>query len=235
VVRKKADGGESVPAHVRVGNILKERGREVREGTRIEYVVTDGSTSPMTVIPAEDYTGAEADRFYLWENLVYPPTRALLEVAFPPADERGIPDPEHDWSRWAKVRPKRDRRVLEGQLAFDVGLAITDPVTPPLRAVGLLEEPKSDKRLSLPEEQEPPEQRELHVVFVSGDDAAMLDLEQALAARPGDDPLEVVAWEAGPDGRFEIGHFRRYVDFDAIVGDHHLRDMLRRLGAHFAA
>jgi DNA polymerase elongation subunit (family B) len=118
VVRQRSDGGESRPAHVEVAEILKTRGHEVREGTRIAYVVTDGSKSPMKVIPSEDYTGVEADRFYLWENLVYPPTKALLEGAYPPVDTRGRPIVEHDWERYLKVRPGRDRYALPGQLGL---------------------------------------------------------------------------------------------------------------------
>lgn len=74
-------GAASLP-HVRVAKILKDRGRQVMQGTKISYVVIDGKKSPMVVIPGEDYNG-ECDRVYLWEKLIYPPTQRFLEAAFP--------------------------------------------------------------------------------------------------------------------------------------------------------
>lgn len=94
-VRK--DGKDaSVPAHVRVAQVLQERGQDVQEGARIEYIVLDGSQSPQLVIPAEDWTG-ECDRFHLWESGVWPPTERLLLAAFP----------EIDWGAYTKARPRR--------------------------------------------------------------------------------------------------------------------------------
>lgn len=99
--RTKLDGtAAGQPPHVTVAKLLAARGQEVSEGTRIEYVVADGSASPARVIPAEDYTGVEADRIYVWESLVYPPTERLLTAAFPHA--------EAEWGEWARARaPKR--------------------------------------------------------------------------------------------------------------------------------
>lgn len=111
--KTKKDGTESVPAHVIVGRILEARGLDVGEGTRVEYVVVDGSKTPAVVIPGQDYAG-ECDRWYLWENLVYPPTQRLLEAAFV----------EHDWKTGLeKIRPATPRAKgapLPGQLALDV-------------------------------------------------------------------------------------------------------------------
>lgn len=87
------------PAHVQVARMLAERGRDVSKGTRIEYVVLDGEDR-LACVPAEDYTG-ELDRFYLWEDLVYPPTMRFLEAAFP--GER--------WDRWERVRPIKPKPV----------------------------------------------------------------------------------------------------------------------------
>ena len=96
----KQDGTDAAqPPHVVVAKLLKQRGRDVREGTRVEYFVVDGAVSPMKVLPAEDWKG-EFDRFYLWESLVYPPTQRLLEAAYP----------AHDWAAWAKVRPPKVRK-----------------------------------------------------------------------------------------------------------------------------
>jgi DNA polymerase elongation subunit (family B) len=82
-VRAKKDGSNArqLP-HIEVAKILAQRGRDVGEGTRISYVVTNGSTRPITVIPAEDWTG-EVDREAAWESLIAPPTIRVLEAAFP--------------------------------------------------------------------------------------------------------------------------------------------------------
>ncbi len=92
-------GGDSLP-HVRVAKVLAERGDQVGKGTKVQYVVTDASTSPMTVIPAEDWTGT-CDRIYLWESLVYPPSQRLLAAMFP--TQRDTLD------KYKKVRPKKTR------------------------------------------------------------------------------------------------------------------------------
>jgi DNA polymerase elongation subunit (family B) len=97
--KKKLDGADAAqPPHVQVAHILKKRGQDVREGTRIEYFVLDGNSAPMLVAPAADWTG-ECDRYYIWEDLVYPATQRLLEAAFP----------GHDWEVWRKVRPAKIR------------------------------------------------------------------------------------------------------------------------------
>lgn len=115
VTRMKKDGAPCADlAHVRVAKILKERGRDVAAGTRIEYIISDGSTSPAEVIPAEDYDGTNADRFHLWETEVWPASQRFLAAAFP----------DVAWDRFDKVRPpkpkapKKLKGVLEGQLAL---------------------------------------------------------------------------------------------------------------------
>lgn len=104
--------------HVQVARELRRRGQHIGEGTKIEYVVVDGSISPMRVIPADDYVG-DCDRFYLWENLVYPPTERLLSAAFP--------DMTSDWEAYGTVRPKKPRtrasKVPPGQLGMFAGQA----------------------------------------------------------------------------------------------------------------
>jgi DNA polymerase I len=86
------------PAHIRVAMMLRERGKDVSPGTRIRYVVIDGSKSPKVVIPAEDWTG-EYDCYAVWEDRLFPPTGRVLEVAFP----------NHNWKPWFRVRPKKRR------------------------------------------------------------------------------------------------------------------------------
>jgi DNA polymerase elongation subunit (family B) len=113
IAKPKLDGTPAAqPPQVQVAHILKARGQDVREGTRIDFFITDGAASPMKVAPAEDWQG-ECDRYHLWESLVYPATQRLLEAAFP----------THDWAGWAKVRPPKVRstkasRALVGQAAL---------------------------------------------------------------------------------------------------------------------
>jgi DNA polymerase elongation subunit (family B) len=116
-VRTKKDGARAEQAtHVEIARVLGDRGQEIREGARIEFVVVDGDVAPIRAIPAEDYDPNEsaknADRFYLWEQLVFPPSQRVLQAAFP----------DHDWSRWERVRPPKPRvrksKALPGQEAF---------------------------------------------------------------------------------------------------------------------
>ncbi len=98
-VKVKKDGTDGAqPPHVRVAKILEARGGDVRPGTRIEYVILDGTAKPALVIPAEDFKG-EADRYDLWESHVWPPTERLLMAAFPGAL----------WKTFGRVRPRKAR------------------------------------------------------------------------------------------------------------------------------
>jgi DNA polymerase elongation subunit (family B) len=105
--KTKKDGTQTADlAHVQVAKILKERGELIEEGTRIEYYVVDASESPMKVAPAVDYDG-KPDRYYVWEQRVYPATKTVLEATFPAAP--GMSADEllvRDWDRFLKVRPK---------------------------------------------------------------------------------------------------------------------------------
>ena len=107
---------QAVPPHVRVAEKLIAEGRELGEGSRVAYVVMDGSDG-IKAIPAHEYSG-ELDRYYLWENLVYPATQRVLEAAFP----------AEDWKTGLeRIRPKkpRGRKVLAGQ-----GSLFADPTDP---------------------------------------------------------------------------------------------------------
>lgn len=98
-VRQKKDGTEGAsPPHVRVAKMLKERGGDVGEGTRVAYFVVDGSGAPAVVAPASDWTG-QCDRFAVWEDQVWLPVERVLVAAFP----------SRDWSRHRGVRPKAPR------------------------------------------------------------------------------------------------------------------------------
>jgi DNA polymerase I len=85
--RRKSTKGNDVaqPPHVRVAQMLSARGVYVGMGSKIAYVVSDGKAKPQGVIPACDYAGS-CDRRYLWDDVVWAPTRRLLESAFPAED-----------------------------------------------------------------------------------------------------------------------------------------------------
>lgn len=115
-VRLKNDGQpQAEPPHIQIARQMKQRGEEVGVRTRIEYVVIDGGGDTLRVAPAAEYeAGAvEPDRYYLWENLVYPPSQRVLEAAFPDGE---------DWAHgYEKVRPRqapKRSRVNEAQVAF---------------------------------------------------------------------------------------------------------------------
>ena len=95
------------PVHVAIAKRLQEAGHDVSVGTRISYVVTDGSTSPIKAIPSQEYTGV-CDRHYIWEQLVWPPSYRLLRAMFP----------RFDWDYWNHSRPTSkynpDQLVLWG-------------------------------------------------------------------------------------------------------------------------
>lgn len=97
--KRKLDGtwARQLP-HVEMARILEARGRDVSEGSKIEYVIIDGSTKPVTVMPAEDWTG-KCDRYAIWDSQVSAPTLRVLKAAFP----------THDWGRWTRTRPKAPR------------------------------------------------------------------------------------------------------------------------------
>lgn len=87
-IRKDLDDYDDLP-HVTAARIMQAKGREVREGTKIQYVVVNGEKSAklnpkggQQVILAEDYTG-ECDRGWLWTVAVYPGTYRLVKAAFP--------------------------------------------------------------------------------------------------------------------------------------------------------
>lgn len=89
---------KTLPVHVRVAEKLLATGRSIGEGARVAYVIVDGSDG-IEAIPAEEYEG-QLDRYYLWENLVFPPTQRVLQAAFP----------EQDWVQGLeRIRPPKPR------------------------------------------------------------------------------------------------------------------------------
>jgi DNA polymerase elongation subunit (family B) len=84
--------------HVQVARILDANGIPQRMGDRIEFVITDGSTSPKTAVALADWDGVTIDRYQMW-HFVWVPTKRLLMGAFPDAD----------WDRWDMKRPPKPR------------------------------------------------------------------------------------------------------------------------------
>ena len=114
--RQKKDGDPvAQQPHVMLAHKLLERGLinsirshgllDVPAGTKIEFVVTDASCSPMKVVWGPEYKGGMYDRYSTWEDQVWPPIKRLLEAAFP----------AHVWIQYDKVRPKKQRKVCEEQ------------------------------------------------------------------------------------------------------------------------
>jgi len=101
-ISKALDLYETNGPHVRVARELEERGEDISEGTRVAYVVVDGSVSPSKVVPACDYEG-KFDRHHYWNKAIYPATMRVLAGAIP----------NSPWNRWIAKRPKK---ALPGQL-----------------------------------------------------------------------------------------------------------------------
>jgi DNA polymerase elongation subunit (family B) len=168
--KEKKDGTmSSPPAHIVVAKILEERGEDVSSGTRIDYIVVDGSARPLKCIPAADFTG-EFDRHYLWEDWVFPATQRLLVAAFK----------NHDWTSWAKTRPAKPRRRKsaqepEGQLGFltqeDARPSSEVPAVAPFRRPG----------------------RAFTIEIAEKDSAVRFEeIKQHLRKHPGETPVEII-------------------------------------------
>ena len=97
VSKTLAEHYDNPPAHARIAN-------DAQPGERVAYVVLDASVSPMKVVNLNDYTGG-ADWYHVWES-AYTPSMRLLAAMFP----------QHEWSRYGRVRPKH--RPLTGQLSL---------------------------------------------------------------------------------------------------------------------
>jgi DNA polymerase elongation subunit (family B) len=104
-VKKKKDGEDAAqPVHVEVAKKMKADGLNVSEGTRIEYVIVDGSTSPQKAVPIHQFHDGDEDRHYLWEVQVWPPTYRVLEACFP----------EIPWERYNRTRPYKGKNPKRG-------------------------------------------------------------------------------------------------------------------------
>lgn len=89
---------------VRIAKELRARGRDVSEGTKVQYIITNAAASPQEVIPAEDWTPETyVDREAMWDKHVFRPTLTLLEAIFP----------GHSWAEFSRLVSKRKRRERE--------------------------------------------------------------------------------------------------------------------------
>lgn len=98
--------------HIEIARMMEARGEDVGEGVRIEYFILDGGCSPMDCRQATEWDhpapghppgttlGTTIDRYVIWDRQVFPPTLRLLAGAFP----------GHDWTPWARTRPKKVRK-----------------------------------------------------------------------------------------------------------------------------
>lgn len=101
----------SQPAHVRVAQLLRERGEPLGEGARVAYVIV-GSAKTLEALPATDPGVLErADRSYYWERRIYPATERILEHVYPQV------------KNWGESKVDRRQRVQEmndqARLNFD--------------------------------------------------------------------------------------------------------------------
>ncbi len=113
------------PAHVRVAKILRSRGAEITEGTRVEYVIAkqaaDAKDETVHAIPANDPGALESiDRDYYWDKRVYPPTERLLAAVWPAID----------WDDSAKKRRKGSKSGVVEDLALWIAAAAVPEMSP---------------------------------------------------------------------------------------------------------
>jgi hypothetical protein len=105
------------PVHVELAVKMAAAGYEIAEGVRVEYVIVDGR-SPLKAVAAHDFNG-EFDRYYLWENLVYPPSQRVLEVAIG----------GHKWKDYLRLRPTKSGKVRPDNLSVALAaLSVHDAI-----------------------------------------------------------------------------------------------------------
>jgi DNA polymerase I len=95
----------NAPVHVQIARSQLAKGLQITAGTKINYVVLDGSCSPLVAIDASEFTG-EFDRHYLWETMVWPPNLRLLTAMFP----------RFDWNYFDRSRPSKKYNPCQGDL-----------------------------------------------------------------------------------------------------------------------
>jgi DNA polymerase elongation subunit (family B) len=185
VAKAKKDGELAAsPAHVRVARILSERGELVGEGTRISYIVLDSTAAPQKVIPAADYDGT-CDRFYMWEDRVYPPTMRLLRGAFP----------NFDWRAFWDVRPKKVKPKAGGPAEGQAGLFAAPPASgvPAAPRKGVRKRPSTQGGLFAETPAAPgfAPLRPDEPFVVDLEERDLANVQEALARHPGERPVEL--------------------------------------------
>jgi DNA polymerase elongation subunit (family B) len=72
------------PAHVRVAKVMQERGEEIREGTRVDYLIVVSEGKNLEAVPAHDDGALDrVDRAYYWDSRIYPACARVLEATHP--------------------------------------------------------------------------------------------------------------------------------------------------------
>ncbi len=105
---KKSTTGKDVtqPIHIQIAKILEQRGENVTEGTRIEYVVV--GEDPLRAVPVSDFEIGQEDRSYYWLKCVWPPVERILKACWP----------EYRWDRYRELD---DRGGGKGRSAYRPG------------------------------------------------------------------------------------------------------------------
>lgn len=122
----------SQPAHVRVAHVLKARGEEIMQGTRIEYLVVlpaegEESDGKLIAVPAHDPGMLErVDRMYYWKDRILAPTQRVLEKVFPQIDWSEKKAPKEPAPRAPKTKAKREMVNGRGTLGLFASRAEVD-------------------------------------------------------------------------------------------------------------
>jgi len=96
-VNKELDEYKAENVHVRIARWLLNTGREVYTGMKVPYVLTGKEDGRQQAVHAGQFDG-NYDPYLYWKK-IYPPTRRVLEAAFP----------AEDWAAFEKARPRRRR------------------------------------------------------------------------------------------------------------------------------
>lgn len=100
---------QAQPAHVRVATVLAARGEEIREGTRVAYLVVGRQGTTLDAVPATDPGALERiDRRYYWDNRIYPASARVLAASFPDVG-------------WVETSQQRKARVFAERCAANKG------------------------------------------------------------------------------------------------------------------
>lgn len=90
--------------HIELARELRERGFDMGEGAKVDYVIVSPEAKPQRIVASIDWDG-EIDRGATWRALVAPPTIRLLVAAFP----------RHVWTQWETMgkQPSTRKRAAK--------------------------------------------------------------------------------------------------------------------------